>query len=34
MVGLHNNFRTFGPKVPWRSLLDEHLAIPQVDYDD
>ncbi len=33
MVGLHNNLRTFGPKVPWRGLLEEHLAIPQVDYD-
>lgn len=34
MVGLHNNFRTFGPRVPWRSLLEEHLAIKQIDYDD
>ena len=33
MVGLHNNFRVFGPRVPWRALLDEHLAIPQPDYE-
>lgn len=34
LVGLHNNFRTFGPRVRWHDLLREFLAIEQIDYED